>query len=347
MERILISIHNDIKLINVVMAGTVSYAKTLGFAEKECKHIELILEEVLSNVIKHNYMPGQIENIEIEIETTTLGIGIRIKSKGIPMDIDAIKTFQNLEADDILNRDAQGLGIFLIKSFADEVVYTNKGREGEEVWIEKYLPYSRIEYNKDIPVLMTEKPGESVKTDFYIRRIKPEESPVISRLAYYAYNLSYIYDQIYYPERVRQLNEKDEMMSYVAVNNVNEEILGHCALIRDELSELKEMAVAFVNPAYRGSGCLKDLSKYQIDEIEKMNVSGVFVHAVTIHPYSQKAAYGLGFKETALFISRLTALQMNKINSGKMKSVNHCSSNAGILIFKDRRKYLSHNIIRK
>jgi len=295
------------------MAGTVSYAQILGFGEKECRHIELILEEVLSNVIKYDYMPGQNENVEIEIETSTLGIGIRIKSKGIPLDIDAIKTFEQVKPEDILNHEAHGLGILLIKNFADEVIYTNKGKNGQEVWIEKYLPYNQINHDEILPPVASGKVEETPKIDFYIRRINLEEAPVISRLAYYTYNLSYIYDHIYYPERVKQLNQTNELMSYVAVNKINEEIIGHCALIQDEFSDLKEMAVAFVNPAYRGSGCLNELSKFQIADIEKMGLAGVCAHAVTKHPYSQKAAAGLGLKETALFISRLTALQMNKI----------------------------------
>ena len=314
MEKILISIPNDIKLINIVMVGAISYAQSLGFGEKECNHIELTLEEVLSNVIKYNYMPGQSENIDIYVETTTLGIGIRIKSKGVPLDIDAIKTFEKVKPEDILNHDAHGLGSLLIKSFADEVVYTNKGKEGEEVWIEKYLPYSRINHEENIPPVSLAKVEEATKVDFYIRRIKPEESPVISRLAYYAYNLSYIYEHIYYPERVKQLNYTNELMSYVAVNKANEEIVGHCAFMQDKFSDLSEMAVAFVNPAYRGSGCLKELSKFQITDIENLGYTGVCVNAVTAHIYSQKAAFGLGLKESALYISRLTAMKMNNIN---------------------------------
>jgi serine/threonine-protein kinase RsbW len=316
MRKILISIPNDIKLINIVMVGAVSYAQTLGFGEKECRHIELTLEEVLSNVIKYDYMPGQNENIDIFIETTTLGIGILIKSKGVPLDIDAIKSFEKVNPEDILNNDAHGLGILLIKSLADEVVYTNKGKEGEEVWIEKYLPYSRINQNENSPLAAVKKVEETSMVDFYIRRIKPEEAPVISRLAYYAYNLSYIYEHIYYPERVRQLNHTNELMSYVAVNKANEEIVGHCAFMQDKFSDLSEMAVAFVNPVYRGSGCLKELSKFQISDIKKLGYAGACVNAVTVHIYSQKVAFGLGLKESALFISRLTAMRMNKINEG-------------------------------
>ncbi|MEI6764619.1 MAG: ATP-binding protein [Bacteroidota bacterium] len=315
MEDLRISARNDISLIKAVMAGAVAYAQTIGFSGKECSHIELILEEVLSNIIKYEYLPGQQGLIETEMQTTTLGIGITLKTTGIPMDTDAIKTFEHVKIEDILYHDAHGLGMLLIKNLADNVVYTNKGKEGQAIWIEKYLPHKHINHDEALPPAPEDPVEEAARVNFYIRRIKPEESPVISRLAYYTYNLTYIYDHIYYPERVRQLNEKGELMSYVAVNTANEEIVGHCALIKDDLSEMREMAVAFVNPAYRGSGCLKELSKYQLAEIEKMGADGVFVHAVTTHPYSQKAAMSMGLGESALFISRLTVLKMNKLNT--------------------------------
>jgi serine/threonine-protein kinase RsbW len=114
---------------------------------------------------------------------------------------------------------------------------------------------------------------------------------------------------------VKQLNESNELMSYVAVNKSNEDIIGHCALIREEISDFVEMGVAFVNPAYRGSGCLTDLSQIMLEDVEKMSFTGVFAHAVTTHNYSQKVIANFGFKESALLISRVSALQMNKINT--------------------------------
>jgi hypothetical protein len=156
---------------------------------------------------------------------------------------------------------------------------------------------------------------EQIHCDFYIRRMKPEEASVISRLAYYAYSLTYIYDQIYYPERVRQLNASGDLRSFVAANKANEEVVGHCAVIKDDFSEMVELGVAFTNPVYRGSGCLKELTAYQFSVLMEEKCCGVFAHAVTTHPYSQKAAKTMGMHEAALLISRLSVLSLNKINT--------------------------------
>lgn len=318
MNKLTISLSNEMQMIPVVMSAARTYAQALGFNEKECGPIELILEEALSNLIKYDFMPGQDEIIHLTLEHTALGIGLRFRLKGVPIDVEEIQHYEHRNPESMLEEEGAGLGIYLISRFADRVQYKNLGKEGQEVWIEKYLPDAHISQQETTATEDSQMPVDPVKCDFYIRRMKSAESPVISRLAYYAYNLSYIYDQIYYPERVKQLNASGEMISYIAANKANEEVVGHCALIKDELSAMFEMAVAFVNPVYRGSGCLKDLAAFQFEELKRQDCMGVFVHAVTTHPYSQKAAWGLGLRESALMISRVSGLIMNKISTENM-----------------------------
>ncbi len=321
MEKVSIAIPNDIKLIVVVMSGAVSYAKILGFSEKECSHIELILEEVLSNVIKFDYMPGQSENIVVDIESTTLGIGIRIKSNGIPLDVESIKSYENVSIEQILTQNVNGLGTLLIKKFADNIKYTNKGKEGQEIEIEKYLS-AETALVKDNEVISDDAEIAKVTDfEFYVRRLHPFEAHAISKLAYYAYKQSYIYEYIYFPDRVKQLNLTNQLMSYVAVNKANEEIIGHSANIPEIDSDLCEIGVAFVNPAYRGAGCLKDILEYQFQEMIGMEFSGICAYALTAHPYSQRAAYKKGLRESALYISKLISLELNQINiSNKVRA---------------------------
>jgi serine/threonine-protein kinase RsbW len=315
MNQIVISIPNKINLIPVVMKSVSTYSKIIGFPDKDCTHLELVIEELLTNVIKYDYMPEQTEIMEIVLNTTTLGVGVLIKSNGVPLDIEKIKSFENVGTEQIVAQNIHGLGTLLINKLADTIKYTNKGKEGLEIEIEKYLPYELLPAT-DIEVLNEAgKIENNANFEFYIRRIHPSEVHDISRLAYYAYKQSYIYENIYYPERVRQLNETNEFMSYVAVNKANDEIIGHCANVPESFSDLCELAGAFVNPAYRGAGCLKDLSKYQIQEMQEMDFSGVCAYAFTTHPYSQKAGFGLGLRESALFISRVTVVDFNKISS--------------------------------
>lgn len=307
-----ISIKNELGLIYPVQASAKAYAEILGFKNKECYHIELLLEEILSNIIKYDFMPGQKEDINISFEKTTLGLSISIHSNSIPLDIEKIQSFASADRENILKHNTSGLGTFIINKLADNLTYTNKGRDGQHIYFEKNLPQEAV---VDSHIFDQSNAELKVKSEFefYMRRLKPEEALFISQLAYYAYKVSYIYDKIYYPESVRKLNEEGEMLSVVAVNKENEDIIGHVAAIIDELSGMPEMAVAFVNPQYRGGGCLHKSSEFLLDLLKKENYEGVFVHAVTTHVFSQKAAYKLQLKETALFVSRLTPLLMNEI----------------------------------
>ncbi len=307
-----ITIKNDLRYIYPVQAAARAYAENIGFEKKESYHIELLLEEILSNTIKYDFMPGQTEEINICFDITTLGLSVTIHSNSIPMDIEKIKSFENIDKQEVINHNASGLGALLINSLAHNVSYTNKGREGQFIRFEKHLPREAVVKDNNL------KPSNDeliVHTDFdfYVRRLKPEEALFISQLAYYAYHVSYIYDKIYYPEIVQKLNEQGEMISVVGVNKENEDIIGHTAAVKEELSGLYEMSVAFVNPQYRGGGCLKRNSVFLMDLLKEKNAEGIFVHAVTTHPYSQKAAYKLNLRSTALFLSRLTPLLMTEI----------------------------------
>lgn len=313
-HKLKLIIKNELGLIYPIQASAVAYSKILGFKKKEPYHIELLLEEIFSYTIQYDFMPGQKEDINICFDKTTLGMSVSIHSNCIPMDIEKMNSVGCADKKEILQHNISSLGAFITNKLADNLSYTNKGRSGQFIYFEKNLPQEAVVENKIFEQNHSEL---QVKTDFefYLRRLKPEEALFISQLAYYAYHVSYMNDKIYYPESVRKLNEQGEMISIVAVNKENEDIIGHTAAVQEELSGLPELSVAFVNPQYRGGGCLHKGSNFLIEMLTEQKVEGLFVHAVTTHPYSQKAAFKLGLRETTLLISRLTPLLMNEIKN--------------------------------
>ncbi|MDD3280090.1 MAG: ATP-binding protein [Bacteroidales bacterium] len=310
-------IPNEMSMIYPVQQTAKAYAEMLGFEKKECYHIELLLEEILSNSIKYDFMPGQKESIDITLHKTTLGLSVTIHSNSIPLDIEKIKSFSSIEKENIIKYNASGIGSLLIHKLADNVNYINKGKEGQFIYFEKNIAGKAFNETQSLTNFDSNITPKTAFT-FYVRRLKPEESLFISQLAYFAYRVSYIYDKIYYPEYVKKLNEEGEMLSIVGVNRDNEEIIGHVAAIKHEISGLPEMGVAFVNPHYRGGGCLQQTSEYLINLLRTQKNIAAIVHAVTTHPYSQKAAYKLNFRETAVYISRATPLLMNEIKEEQL-----------------------------
>jgi anti-sigma regulatory factor (Ser/Thr protein kinase)/GNAT superfamily N-acetyltransferase len=318
MEPFRIIIRNDFKMIPPLQAAAHAYGKLLGFSDLECFNIEVVSEELLSNVIRYDFMPGQLEDIEIEFRQTALGMQLKILSKCIPLDIDKIASFEKVAASEIIDQKTTGLGMLLVKNLVNKTHYVNHGREGQEITAEIYLSYPHASQDKDSTTTSGPENGIA-ELKYYIRRLQPEEAQIVSKLAYFAYQSTYVFDAIYYPDRVRKLNEKNELMSYVAVKNENNDIIGHCANVVDEHSNMYEIGIAFVHPGYRGHGCLNELMIYQLEECRKNNIDGAFAHAVTKHPYSQKSLIKNGLKESALMVSYLTPVEMTAIEGKQVR----------------------------
>jgi anti-sigma regulatory factor (Ser/Thr protein kinase) len=52
-------IPNEAAMVYPVQSSAKAYAELLGFESKACYHIELLLEEVLTNIIKYDFMPDK------------------------------------------------------------------------------------------------------------------------------------------------------------------------------------------------------------------------------------------------------------------------------------------------
>ena len=308
----LLTIKNDFLMIRPVQAAASVFAEILGFEVKDRRHIELLIEEILSNVIKYGFFPEQIEDITIELKKTTLCIVIHISSLSIPIDIDKIHSFEKMDVEAITMQGSQGIGFQIINKIANSIRYVNKGREGQHIIVEKYLS-QELTSQTNADFSNTLNPKKITNFDYYVRWMKPSESSSISKLAYNAYRLSCFNEYIYYPERVRQLNQTGEMLNAVAVTIENEDIIGHGAAKNDRLSDMVEFSSAFVNTDYRGAGCLKKITEFMISHFKEANIIGAFVTAVASHPYSQKSSYDFGFRECALLLSRLTPMEMQQI----------------------------------
>ena len=99
-----------------------SYAGEHGFAGEKISAVELALEEVLVNIIKHAYEESGLEDlIEINCGTDDGSLVIEIIDSGKPFDIFSVRE-PDIYAD-IDERRIGGLGIFFVKNLMDDVRY--------------------------------------------------------------------------------------------------------------------------------------------------------------------------------------------------------------------------------
>lgn len=140
------------------------------------------------------------------------------------------------------------------------------------------------------------------RIDYDVRLMEPKEAIEISKCAYRSHGYTYFDDHIYYPERIVELNNNSMMFSAVAVTPDNV-FMGHAALVLENPADsIAEMTFAFVNPEYRGAGCLNRLTEFLFDVAIERDFDGVYAYAVTNHVYSQKSVHKYGLNDCGMLV---------------------------------------------
>jgi len=164
------------------------------------------------------------------------------------------------------------------------------------------------------------KPVQEIPAEihFTVRRMKPEEALEVSKVAYSTYGYTYINEDVYFPDRFRELNEKNDIISYVAVTD-DGEIIAHNAFERRQDKNIPELGIACTKPAYRGKGCLNKLNTILLEDAEKLNIAGIFSQGITTHPFSQKSLIKFGFRACGLYLSKSLSRTYKEIEQKKLQ----------------------------
>ena len=211
------------------------YALMAGFPEEDIYKILLSLEETALNLINIGFAEWETApSFDICFSISDpYGILIRIEDKGMPFDPSkALHSDTNQAA----NAQMSGFGLKLVQGMMDSVEYRNLGREGKSTLLIKYCsaPVHTNEPTSDLRGTSEESNDKSkAPLEFTVRRLKQDEAIEVSRCAYKSHGYTFFDDIIYYPEKIWDLNEKDLMISVIAVTRRNE-FMGHAALMLSE-----------------------------------------------------------------------------------------------------------------
>jgi anti-sigma regulatory factor (Ser/Thr protein kinase) len=97
------------------------FRATCALSDDDSAHIHLMLDEVVSNVIKYGYDDGLEHHIRVDVAIDGDHVTIRVEDDGKPFNpLDA--PHPNLDAP-IEQRPIGGLGVFIVKTVADSVDY--------------------------------------------------------------------------------------------------------------------------------------------------------------------------------------------------------------------------------
>lgn len=310
MEPITFTISNEVSMIPIVQVAAAAYCRAVGTSDEIAGQTELVIEEILSNIFQYEYIPGQRETITLTLSLRKGVLEWLIRFCGIPFDVACLKQWEKkTDIDQIVESDGRGLGMRLLGQINEEVSYCNRGWQGQEICVRRSIPVMESESEPEEKIK-----AASESSQIVIRHIRPGDAAAISKLAYFAYRYTYIREEVYEPEQVRIRNADGRMKSYVIVNEMNDEVVGHMAQFPDNLfTAAPELAAGFVHPHFRRSGSFNELTELMIRDAQAEDWQGVCGMAVTSHFYSQLAALRSGMKESALFVSHVRPLAIPNI----------------------------------
>ena len=283
----------ELKFLPTVIGFVREVSTKLGLAGEDVERLEVVVEEACMNVIEHAFDPDEQGAFEVIILRKPGRVAVAVEDKGLPFDFRKFETGKD-----------SGLGVMLMKAFADEIHFVNLGRDGKRVELAKNLPYKDIEAyisdeEKEEALSLLPAPKDIPLT---IRLMRPDDSVNVSRCVYRCYGYSYSSDYVYFPDRVRELLESGLMTSYVALTP-DGEIVAHTSMHREHPNaEIVELGQAVVDPRYRGHGLFKRLRKIIVDDAREEGVYGTYGEAVTVHPYTQKASISAGGREVGILL---------------------------------------------
>ncbi len=295
-----LTVPNDLSFLPIVGAYVMAAAAQIGFDDDEVNDVRLAVDEACTHVIETAFEPGEDQDFKIACQRLPGGLRVTVADMGLPFDPGSIEDY---DARGALGRDLSGLPYYLMQRLMDDIRFVNKGWEGKELQLTKLLKVPSVETYFSPEELQPHDPNIKPvpPVSYQCRLAGPADATEISRCIYKTYGYTYLSEYVYYPERIVAMNQTGEMVSAVAVSETGE-VIGHCALSGVPGDPIMEVSQGVVDPAHRGHGVLKALMALLLGEARRRKMRGLYVRAVTLHPYSQRTSLAYGFRESALLL---------------------------------------------
>ncbi len=125
MKKHTIKIKSDLQEINEVEKFVEAICDYYNINDSYFGNIIVAITEAVENAILHGNNNDKTKSVTILFDSSKKGISFTIEDEGNGFDINKIPDPTDAE----LNPEKKGTGIFLIKTLADEVVFSEKGRK--------------------------------------------------------------------------------------------------------------------------------------------------------------------------------------------------------------------------
>jgi serine/threonine-protein kinase RsbW len=133
-NRVSYTLDSTLDSVNQAEESALQFAKTSGFSEDEILRISMAVREGVVNAVLHGNQYDPNKKVRIAFENSGESLVIRIADEGSGLDPDSIP--DPLAPENLLK--TSGRGIFLIRSFMDEVQFKTLN-PGTEITLIKHV----------------------------------------------------------------------------------------------------------------------------------------------------------------------------------------------------------------
>ncbi|WP_153018698.1 ATP-binding protein [Marichromatium gracile] len=289
-------------------------AALAGFDSRRTNAIEVAVEEGVAGVLDRT-APDSTEPLALVGELTPLALTLTLDDREAPPAPQADPP-PHAALDRVDEIDLDGLQRHMIRAAADVAQWQSRGREGNRLRLVFNRPEADVVARAGLDAQPLEPFAESVarapEQTYTVRRAERDgDWYQVSRLVYRAYGYTHPSDDLYYPDRLCELNRAGRLISVVATDAADT-VVGHYALELGGLGQLgasrlavAETGMAVVDPAHRGRRLMERMRERLEALARERGLSGLFGQPVTTHPFSQKVNERFGAHVCALSLAFL------------------------------------------
>ena len=184
-------VESDPELLPVCTSFAESFAALRIADPMRRNQIVLAVEEAFCHTVGRAYEAGERGDVVLAAEFTADGLDIILQDHGLPFDRTLLENFDPRK--DVEQADVKGLGLLLLQKAADQVVWENRGNEGNFMrmtFLRSVEDVTQVEGGGELKVV-AEDAALAPEQTYVVRLAGPADAIHISRCIYRAYGYSY------------------------------------------------------------------------------------------------------------------------------------------------------------
>jgi len=294
-SRVTVSVLSDESAPTYVLALLPTFAAASALTAEEERRLGEVVENLVRFTLENAYPDDDLGEIEVTLEADEGFVRVVVHDWGLPL----------TSAGGDLGPLPEPLA--RVASETRSLQLLNLGSDGKWLTAEVAARSSAAghvgEHLADAPRHGRTRAGAPDAIE--VRAGTAEDAEAIAQLLYESYHLSYVHGDFYRPRYLMAELAAGRLVSTVAVHEGR--VIGHHALMPLPGIPSAETGAAVVNSTYRGLGIFGRMFEHTLDAARERGLAAVFGDAVTIHPFSQRAEFAEGYRESALQLGMVPA----------------------------------------